>query len=348
MFFYRKWYNNHGMKLKVKNYFLALCSAITLLFNWKEVYFKGLKAIFDYKLILVFILSLIINFVFNWFNDEKTKYSKILSLIFTGFILVGNSYINYGTIIGLYRVDMLLWSLIKAIGYYQLLLYIINYLQKNINKLQARKDIKDNWFVKVFNKHPLITCLSVLAVSWSIYYIAFYPIVLSPDPSYQIKQFLGERTKYSDYSLQIDESVTVTNHHPVFHTFLIGSFTKLGVSLGNVNVGLFLYSLIQGTFMALTLSYTICLLKKKKIKGKYLFLMLGIYSLVPMFPLYAINGNKDVYYSMFVLWLFMLIFKYLDSSKEEKLNIKQCLSWFLVLMSFNKYLSSAYYVPGTI
>ncbi|MBE6148827.1 MAG: hypothetical protein E7167_05025 [Firmicutes bacterium] len=320
------------MKIKIKNYLLALCSALTLVINWQDIYFEGLKTILDYKLILVFLLSLIIGYVYNRFKENKTKYSKILAFIFCLFMLIGNSYINFGTIEGLYRLDMLPWTIIKAIGFYTILEFIINFIQNNIGKLQCQSEVKENKFIKIFNKYPLLTCMSVLALSWLLYYIAFYPIILSPDPSFQIKQFLGERTKYLDYSIQLDESVTITNHHPVFHTLLIGGFTKLGMLIGNDNFGLFLYSLIQGIFMAFTLSKTICLLKEKKIKNRYLLLILAIYALVPMFPLYAINGNKDVYYSMFVLWLFMIIFKYLDTKKDIKLSFIDLLTWFFVLM----------------
>lgn len=320
------------MKLKVKNYILALCSAITLMLNWHDIYFKGLKSIWDYKLILIVILSLIIYYVFNRFKDKHNKYSQTLSLIFCLFILIGNSYECYGTIMGLFKLKMIPWTFIKAFGFYNLMSFFITLIKNIIIKLQRLNDIKESKFVSAFNKHPLIICLSVLALSWSVYYIAFYPIVLSPDPSFQIKQFLGERTKYSDYSIQIDENVTITNHHPVFHTLLLGGFTKLGISLGNDNLGLFLYSLLQGSFMAFTLAKTICLLKEKGIKNRYLFIMLAIYSLVPMFPLYALNGNKDVYYSLFVLWLFMLLFKYLDTNKKEVLRFSDSIKWFIVLI----------------
>ena len=86
------------MKLKVKNYLFALCGAITLLFDWKNIYFNGLKALLDYRLIIVLMLSFIIFFVYNKFDDEKTKYSKIMSLIFCLSILIGNSYNCFGTI----------------------------------------------------------------------------------------------------------------------------------------------------------------------------------------------------------------------------------------------------------
>lgn len=52
--------------------------------------------------------------------------------------------------------------------------------------------------------------------------IAFYPLVLSNDPSFQIKQFFNVRTKYMDYIIPLDDNVNLTAHHPVLHTLLLG------------------------------------------------------------------------------------------------------------------------------
>ena len=58
-------------------------------------------------------------------------------------------------------------------------------------------------------------------------------------------QFFHIDNKYSTYSILLDPSVIITNHHPVIHTLLLGSMVKIGTLLGSVNIGLFLYSIIQ-------------------------------------------------------------------------------------------------------
>ncbi|MBE6155170.1 MAG: hypothetical protein E7164_00230 [Firmicutes bacterium] len=332
------------MKNKIINYILALFSAITLITNWNSVYFNGWKAFVDYKIILILFLSFLLSVVYKKYSFEKTTLAKILAIIFSFCLLVGNCYLSYGTIAGLYQNNMILWSIIKMFGYYQMLYFIINSLiHYDYHSLMI--NIKDkNILVKRFSNHPLITCLCVLFTCWSIYYIAFYPIVLSPDPSYQIKQFLGERTKYLDYSVTLNDKVTITNHHPVFHTILIGGLTKFGMVIGNDNLGLFMYSLLQGVFMAFTLSQTICLLKKKGVGNKYLLLMLAIYALVPMFPLYALNGNKDVYYSLLMIWLLMLLFEYVDSPKMRKMSWQEWWKWFIILFFICLFRNNGIYI----
>ena len=74
--------------MKIKKYLLALCSAIALLINSSDIYSKGLKTVFDYRLVLILMLSFIIYFVFKKYDSKKTKYSKICSLIFCLFLLL--------------------------------------------------------------------------------------------------------------------------------------------------------------------------------------------------------------------------------------------------------------------
>ena len=210
-------------------------------------------------------------------------------------------------------------------------------------KINSKK-LKENKVVKLFNKRPFWFCFITLFVSWAIYYVAFYPIVLSPDPSYQIKQFLGEKTKYLDYSVLINENVTITNHHPVVHTVLLGSCLKLGRYLVNDNFGLFIYSFIQGICLALTLTRTILFLKKRKINSRYLLLMLGAYALVPIFPLYAINGNKDVYYTIIFINLAICVFEFIDRYQKEEFSWPRAIEMFIFSLLLCLFRNNGIYV----
>ena len=58
-------------------------------------------------------------------------------------------------------------------------------------------------------------------ICYLIYMIAFYPIIMSKDPSFQILQYFHIDNKYSYYSVLLDKNVIITNHHPVVHTLLL-------------------------------------------------------------------------------------------------------------------------------
>ena len=306
---------------KVKRIFISLLSSIALTTSFYNIYDGGLK---QYNkalplgfLIPVFLIFLIINFFFYKKKEKSNKYANLLAIIFTLFLIIGNGYELYGSFFLLFKNYHLLLTIINTFGYYFFLKTLITKLSLKFSKLNSMK-LKDNKLTKLFKTKTFWFCFITLIFSWLIYYIAFYPVVLSPDPSFQIKQFLGEKTKYLDYSVLINDKVTITNHHPVIHTILLGSCLKLGRFLINDNFGLFIYTLIQGICLALTLVRTIIFLKKRNVSFKYLFVMLIVYALVPIFPFYAINANKDVYYTIIFINLVLLVFDFLENYQKTK------------------------------
>ena len=57
-------------------------------------------------------------------------------------------------------------------------------------------------------------------------------------------------------------NILITNHHPVFHTFILGGFTKIGYYLGSINFGLFLFTIFQLFIVISALTYSLNYLKK--------------------------------------------------------------------------------------
>ena len=49
--------------------------------------------------------------------------------------------------------------------------------------------------------------------------------------------------------VHISGNTLITAFNPVLHTIMIGSFFKLGIILNSVNLGIFLYTLFQISFM---------------------------------------------------------------------------------------------------
>lgn len=188
---------------------------------------------------------------------------------------------------------------------------IVLYLFNKLDNLSIIKDIKDNKLTNLFKKHTFLFSFIFIIIGWLVYIIAFYPCILSPDPSFQILQFLGIDNKYSYYSILLDNNMIITNHHPVIHTVLLGFCTKIGLLFNNVNVGLFIYSLIQITVLASTFSYTICFMKKLKINSTYQFLCLLIYTFVPVFPFYAMSPVKDVIFGCLIIIYIITISRFI-------------------------------------
>lgn len=258
---------------------------------------------------------LLIYFIYKFYQKStiipKKKSLKVLSLILAFFMIFGNSFMCVGSTALIFKnIGYFLLSLIMYIGYYYLFLVLISYLFRFLDKnnfSEENNDKKDNKFVATFKKHPFLFSLCFIVICWLPYIISYYPIILSPDPSFQIRQFFGIRTKYADYAILLDENVVMTNHHPVTHTMLLGGCLKLGTMIGNDNLGLFFYSIIQISVLASVLAFSIYYMQKMGLKTKYLIGVLLIYALVPMFPLYAMSGVKDVLFGAFIFLYFIFL-----------------------------------------
>ncbi len=313
------------MKEKVKLWLESICTFVALGIDvsvYKELLDTGIvitvESLDALRLGLYgsLILLIMIYLFYKKYKKQSNKVINVLSVIFTIFMIFGNSYAHYGNsslVFG--NIWLFILAVLMAIGYYSLFKLCIVYIFDYLDKAKI-----SNWSNKVmdyFKKHPFIVSLIVMLVCWLVYVIAFYPIILSPDPSYQIKQFFGIRTKYADYAVLLDENVVLTNHHPVMHTLLLGGCLKLGTMIGNDNLGLFLYSIIQMAILSCTLAYTIkYMIKDMKLSNKVGVIFLLIYALVPMFPLYAMSGVKDVIFSAFVILYVIMLHKIVTKNGE--------------------------------
>ena len=300
------------MKKKLFFWLLVLCTFMGLGFDIYNLYEGETRDLLKLGLIGSVLL---IYFIYKFYQKStiihKKKFLKVLSLILAFFMIFGNSFMCVGSTALIFKnIGYFLLSLIMYIGYYYLFLVLISYLFRFLDKnnfSEENKEKKDNKFVATFKKHPFLFSLCFIVICWLPYIISYYPIILSPDPSFQIRQFFGIRTKYADYAILLDENVVMTNHHPVTHTVLLGGCLKLGTMIGNDNLGLFFYSIIQISVLASVLAFSIYYMQKMGLKTKYLIGVLLIYALVPMFPLYAMSGVKDVLFGAFIFLYFIFL-----------------------------------------
>ena len=342
--------------MKKQRYINVLLSVITtfaLLFNYVAIYEKGIKAIKNILIlspILSAIIFIAITYFYRCFNKKEYKINcmqKIVSLFFAFVMLFGKSFeeINSWNLIFKNKVTLLV-SFIGIIGYFILFKAIFNFLNCLIKKidLEKIKFTKSNIIIKIFEDKPFFVSLLLILIFWLIYLVAFYPGILTPDSSYQILQFFNVHTKYSDWIIQLDPNVNITNHHPVFHTMLIGICVKLGKTILDYNFGIFIYTLLQTFILASTLAYTIKYLSKINISSKIRMFILGIYCLVPMFPFYAVTDVKDTIYTALIVLYIVKLFDYIKFYKNKKISLKQIIYWIVIIILISLFRNNGTYV----
>lgn len=271
-------------------------------------------------------------------EKRKKLTLTILSIIYSTFIIIGNSFIKYDSfkLIEKYPILNIIFYIILIISFYFILKKIFNLLESKKQILPKLNKFKKTKIYKTFDKHPFLFSLIFMLLCYLPYIISFYPAILSPDPSYQIKQYFKIPNKYSTYSVMLDPSVTITNHHPVIHTLLLGTCVKIGTLINNVNLGLFIYSVIQILTLTSTLAYTIKFLKNQNINNNYLLLMLLVYSLVPAFPFYSMSAVKDVIFTSLIILYITKLYEFIKTDEITISNIiKTCILMILIILFRN-------------
>lgn len=275
----------------------------------------------DFLLIIGITIALII-FYKKYYNIKTQKAYNVLSLIFSLLLVFGFSYSltgNTSLITG--NIALIFISIVKIIVYYLFLSRVINLLANKIKEINLKK-FKEPKLLKRFKNyyelHPYKTTIIIILVAWLPYIISFYPSIMSSDPANQIKQYFGMDTRFSTGVNLINENIKITNHHPVFHSFILGGFTKIGDTFGNINFGLFLFSCFQIFVLVSALTYSLIYLKKLKTPFIYRFILLLMYSLIPVFPLYAMSPVKDTLFGALLIFFVIELHKLITNTYTKK------------------------------
>ncbi len=329
-------------KIVVKDLVKALLTTLAFTLNVVGIYQNKITNhnVFQVELYTVSILLILFYFMYSKRQVKLDRGGTFLALLFSFFMLFGYSYLkvdSWNLVFG--NLKMMGISVFLYLGYYFLFYRAIDFLETIWNhfefpEVKGKRRTFFRKFRQTLEEHPIRTSLLVLLICWGIYMIAFYPIILSPDPSFQIKMYFNEHTKYIDWVIQRSQKVNLTTHHPVIHTFLLGGAIQIGRLIGSDNFGLFIYSIFQTIVLASTLSYTIYYTKKLNMPNGVRLVLLGIYALVPMFPFYAMSGVKDTLYTCLIILYTMFLLDLFLFYKDKKLSWIQVLenTVFIVLL----------------
>lgn len=165
-----------------------------------------------------------------------------------------------------------------------------------------------------FNIKKFIICFILIVIAYIPYLINYYPGIIISDITSQTKQALG--------------LIPLSNHHPVFHTFLIFLTLKVGQLFRDYNIGFVIYCIFQIISMAFVFTLSIKYLANKKVPLYFLIIILLIYMLYPIFAVYSVYVTKDTLFGVAVLMYTIFLEKYL-SDREEFINSKTLKTLFI-------------------
>lgn len=334
----------------IKPYIYALLTTIALFIDSKKIYtsIRSVSNPFEIGLFTVTICFIFLVILYKRsiiYNESKLKISFALLLSF--FMVFGNSYLkinSWNLVFG--NLLMIFISIISYVGYFLLFMVGINYLDIFIKeKIAKKKDIKLNPKLEFFLKgNVFLKCFLLIIGCWLIYILAFYPIVISPDPTTQIMQFYGLSTKYSESVILLNPNVLITCHHPLLYTLFLGGSSYIGNLIGNSNLGLFIYSFVQIIITASIYAYSIKYMAKINTPHILRIIVLLIYCFVPMYPLFSMAAVKDTLYTAFIFMYVIMLFDTIRFYSDKKISIKRKLCFIVVCLLISLYRNNGIFV----
>ena len=313
---------------------LGIITTFSLLFQVtsKLKFTRSNTMMMTYVVLAVLLICFYKKYLFKF--ENKLTYS-IISIIFSLLMVFGYSYDvvhNASLVTG--NIALIIFSILKFIGYYTLFNTSIK-LFDNVVKKSKLKNKKLPKIFDLFDKHPFMFSFIVILICYLPYIIAFYPVIINYDAANQIKEVMGIHTRYMDSVVLLNPNVTLTNFNPLIHTLLLGGLFKFGYLIGNVNFGMFLYSIVQLSIVISVFAYSIYYLKKLKVNNTLILVVLGIYSLVPLFPLYAMTAVKDVIFSSLVFLYVIMLYDMLKFKWSKKKYIGFAILVLLIILFRN-------------
>lgn len=276
--------------------------------SWIDYFYAqitGLLGKYNFNWVLIFLLVLC--FLYHMREKKFTGIykSKVLPCFFSFCLLVGQSYAqegNWNCCFG--DVFHTCAFLVAFAGYSTLFHYLIVLFMDLYQKAAVSKCTSTK--IEVFlGKNCFWNVFLLLLVLWTPVIILSYPGNLCDDFLWQMSQALGMAGYFS-------------NNQPLLHTLIAGGIVRASRKfIGDLNVGLFLYIILQAAILAAALAATVARLTKRGISCVCRVIVLFIYIFAPMYSNLASTAIKDGPFLAAFLWYILL----LEDLTAEKLDV---------------------------
>ena len=231
-------------------------------------------------------------------NPRIIRYSAITSIIFSLMYVVGFSINNYHSLIAItYSFTSMLRGLIAFSG----IALVFYALLKLLFDKVLNTDFKTDKKIKILeaDSKSFWQRTGIIFLCWLPYLIVYLPGFVSRDAIGQITQALGD--------------AALSNHHPIFITWLFGIFIKTGLLFNSANLGVILYSIFQMILVSMAFSYVLKIMAKYEMNIYIRIAGLIFFALYPVNALYAITMWKDTLFSVVLMLLTLKTFEIIES-----------------------------------
>ena len=142
---------------------------------------------------------------------------------------------------------------------------------------------------------------AVFFVSYIPMYLIFYPGICAYDTTIQLEQVV---------------SGSYIDHHPFLHTMLIKAFYNFGESVGNINLGIALFVLLQMIALSAAFAASVTLLKKKGLSFAWKIVLALFFLLFPYHVFMVLSVAKVALFTAAFVPLSVLLCVSLSSGRN--------------------------------
>lgn len=289
-------------KTILKNIAITITSFLATYFIKYAINFEENITYSNSVISLVVFAGLIVLLKKTWTeeNIKKIKSTAFLGIMFSTFLVIGNSIDTKGTVeygnIQIYFAIIFLATIIDA---------LLVQLYRVIEKFEERK--KDEKKSKLTeNQKQLITFLIIL-ICWIPVFLAVYPGYFCYDAGSQLYIYMRK---------------LVSTWQPPIHTAILG-FIIINVSniFHEFNIGIAVFIFLQMLIIAGCFTYCLFFLRKYNTKKIINIISLLYYAIFPVIVMFALCSTKDTIFSALMLINIIMILEAL-LDKKAFLNSK--------------------------
>lgn len=259
-------------------------------------------------------------------NRKHIPWGVPFSCVAALFLLLCDSYYktdSWDKVFGSW--EALITSGIKSIGIAVLAFFVYDVVNRICIETVEGQHPKSP--VKTF-----VVLTAIMFVCWIPYMVILSPGSMAQDTRDQFGQFLNNPDmcwSVNTVAREAGDSL-LTNHHPVFHTVLLGCFLKLGEWMGSYFAGIMIYSVLQCLVLAAALVYSVMKLRQYGMSKRLFNIVYVFFVLCPLFPLWGMAIFKD---TPFMIALLVMTILFYDAFRApERFTAKKYAA--LALVSF--------------
>ena len=233
---------------------------------------------------------------------------------------------------GILRI-LMLFLLHFVIGYF---FFCVGFLLLDKVGQRFNKSLYVEGERKKFSYKRYILMSAENLVFWLPYYILFFPGTSNyGDTEKQIRMFFHRDVGFPlNVSPVQGPDIFISDHHPVFTTWLYGSFVKLGLFFGKAYIGVALFSLLQLVLFSFALTWIWARLEQ--LLSEHIFIKIGrmFTAFFPYYPIMGVCMVKDVTFAFFCIILLLHLFELRISDGELLKNKRYVFSLMLTVLFF--------------